>query len=83
MKRELRKCDRCGVEFENAKVAWHAAIIAVEIICPPDSINGGRFSHDLCESCRTILNDYLVKFFDAAPISGKATGNIASNRRQS
>ena len=62
MKTELLICDCCGVEMSVCHLAglsWESKPSVFTATCPPDGINGGQFSMDVCSTCRRNLHDAI------------------------
>jgi len=59
--RTIIECDRCG------GMNWWEAVTPVTILFPPDGINSGDYSCDLCRDCRVSLAKLLVEFMKKQP----------------
>lgn len=59
MRIERIQCDCCGAQANNAVLHWESRATHVKIECPPDGINGGQWSMDVCSECRKILHDTI------------------------
>jgi len=60
-RRELITCDKCG---EEQGKHWDQSVSVISIKCPPDGVNGGKFSADLCAKCRRKLHSILIDFYN-------------------
>lgn len=59
MKIERIVCDCCGEHVNNATAHWESRATHVTIHCPPDGINGGQWSMDVCAKCRKLLHETI------------------------
>lgn len=62
MKIQIIKCDVCGREQDTSHdIYWASRVAHCTWKVPPDGINGGRFEGDLCQDCRSIIQDSISK----------------------
>ncbi len=58
----IHTCDRCRSEVDNEAVRWEQKIKKITVYCPPDGINGGAFTRELCAPCRAQLYHKVCEF---------------------
>ena len=58
------ECDRCG---STGGVNWWEDVTPAKLLCPPDGVNCGNYSCDLCRDCRVALERLLVEFTKKQP----------------
>ena len=61
MRKEVIFCDKCG-RTQDGITIWSDSIKHIAFRVPPDGINGGHFSMDLCWECRWQLWQILQRF---------------------
>lgn len=57
--REIKICDICKSEVNNAEQSWHSQTVHCVVRCPDDGVNGGDFTGDWCLQCRVKLNNFI------------------------
>lgn len=57
--REIKICDICKSEVNNAEQSWHSKTTHCVVVAPDDGINGGVFTGDWCVGCRIKLNNFI------------------------
>ena len=60
-RQEIVTCDRCG-HIPAPTDHWSEAVIGVVVKSPPDGINHGVYTPDLCASCRRQLDNMMREF---------------------